>query len=153
MDGRMSARTGSGTSMAERIAVDCDIILDLLAKREPHFADAVRVFGLAEEKRIELLVSPVAYANIFYILRKAIGGPQAIEALRKLRLITRIAASDGLAVDLALASGFADFEDALQYYSALRSGARVLLTRNARDYSGRELAIMSCGEYLAARGA
>jgi predicted nucleic acid-binding protein len=139
--------------MAERVLADCDIVLDLLAKREPFYAAAARVFGLAETKKIELLVSPVAMANIFYLLRKALGGPDAISALRKLRLITRVAPMDAREVDLALASGFADFEDALQYYAALRSQARVLLTRNARDYSGRELVVMSCEEYLAARGA
>jgi len=37
-------------------------------------------------------------------------------------------------VDLALNSGWSDFEDALQYYSALNSGCGVLITRNLSDY-------------------
>ena len=109
---------------------------------------AAKVFSLAAEKKIELYISPVLLANLFYILRKAIGKDEAINAVRKLRLITKIATVDEKIVDLVLSSGFKDIEDGFQYYSALEMDIAVLLTRNNKDFIGKEISIMNCEEYL-----
>jgi hypothetical protein len=36
-------------------------------------------------------------------------------------------------VDIALASGFDDIEDALQYYTAVENNMEVVITRNVND--------------------
>lgn len=38
------------------------------------------------------------------------------------------------AVDLAIASSFLDFEDAVQHFTALEGGAEVIITRNPSDF-------------------
>lgn len=47
----------------EKLFVDTDIILDLLAKREPHYKYAAAIFTLANQKEIKLFVSLLSYAN------------------------------------------------------------------------------------------
>ena len=84
-------------------------------------------------------------------MRKARGGAEAINAIRKLRLIVKIAAVDEQIIDLVLSSGFKDIEDGFQYYCALQKGIGVLLTRNVKDFAGREMAIMNCEEFLTLR--
>ena len=51
-------------------------------------------------------------------------------------------------VDLALNSKFSDFEDALQYYTAMRYGIEILLTRNIKDYKEREIIVQAPEEFI-----
>lgn len=52
-------------------------------------------------------------------------------------------------VDDSLASQFSDFEDAMQYYTALKVKADAIITRNAKDFAPSKLPVMTAGEYLA----
>ncbi len=56
---------------------------------------------------------------------------------------------DERVVSRALVSDFADFEDAVQYYSALGVKADFIITRNTRDFSTSELPVFSPDEMLA----
>ena len=52
-------------------------------------------------------------------------------------------------VDDSLASQFKDFVDALQYYTALKAKADIIITRNDKDFKASKLPVMSPSEYLA----
>lgn len=62
-------------------------------------------------------------------------------------LVTVLSVSDKV-VELALLSDFKDFEDALQYYTALENGVTLLLTRNLKDYKTAGIPIMTAEQYL-----
>jgi predicted nucleic acid-binding protein len=132
--------------VTRRVFVDSDIILDLLLAREPFFGAATRLFQLFQERRAEGWTSPVVFANLFYILRQAMPGAQAVAALRKLRLLLQVASMDEQVVDRALASSFADFEDALQSCAASAAELEILVTRNKRDYKNSGLLILDAAE-------
>jgi predicted nucleic acid-binding protein len=134
--------------MNEKIFIDTDIVIDVLAERKPFYLSAAKVFSLAAEKKIDLYISPVLIANLFYILRKEFGRELAINKIRKLRNIVKIATVNDEIVDLVLSSEFKDIEDGFQYYCALQEGISFLLTRNTKDFIGHEIAIMNCEEYL-----
>lgn len=51
-------------------------------------------------------------------------------------------------IDLALASGFADFEDAIQYCTALEHKIGILITRNVQDYKAAAITILTPLEYI-----
>lgn len=65
----------------------------------------------------------------------------------------QVAPISAKAVALALASGFPDFEDALQYYAAKEAGISTIVTRNAQHYPRAAATICSAEEYLAGREA
>lgn len=139
--------------MFRRVLVDTDVILDLVLGREPFYPSASRLFVAFEEGRIEGYVSSLAYSNLFYLLRKVKdGGPEAMAILRKLRLVTRVLAVDEKIVDLALASTFTDFEDAIQYFAAAEWELEAIVTRNRRDYKASKIAIVSAEECLELAG-
>jgi predicted nucleic acid-binding protein len=138
--------------MLQRVLVDTDIILDLLLSRDPFFPAASRLFSRFQEGRLQGYVSSLAFSNLFYILRKQVGGPEAAAILRKLRLITQVARVDEKIVDLALASTFTDFEDAVQHFAALENGLEAIVTRNWRDYKDSKLAIVNAEECLELAG-
>ncbi len=132
----------------KKVFVDSDIILDLLGKREPFYEPAARLFSLIEQKKIKAHVSPIIFTNLHYILRKMAGKEQAIQSLQKLKMLVKILPVDEKIIDLALCSGFGDFEDAIQFYTAKEHELEYLLTRNKKDYKGDGVSVMSAGEYL-----
>lgn len=131
-----------------RVFLDTDVILDLLLAREPFFAGAARLFLLIQDREIEGFVSPLSFSNLFYILRKKLSGPEALVALRKLRLLTRVLQVDEETIDQALASSFADFEDAIQYYAAHAEKLDAVVTRNKEDYRPARLPILTAEECI-----
>ena len=134
--------------MTKKIFTDSDVILDILCKREPHYEYAAQVFSLADTRQLRLYTTPLVVANVYYILRKAIGIEKAKEALRKLRLLMHIIAIEEQEIDLALNSPFSDFEDALQYYTAVRHHMDMLLTRNIKDYKEKALIIQTPEQFI-----
>ena len=133
-----------------KLFVDTDVILDLLGQRIPHFHFSAVLFTFAEMKKLELYTSPLILANTFYILRKQLGNDQAKSALRKLRILLHIIDSSEAVVDKALNSDFTDFEDAIQYYTALEGGISVILTRNLRDYKNASVIVQTPEAFLVA---
>ena len=136
--------------MTKKVFTDSDVILDILCKREPHYEYAAQVFSLADTRQLRLYTTPLVVANVYYILRKAIGIEKAKEALRKLRLLMHIIAIEEQEIDLALNSPFSDFEDALQYYTAVRHHMDMLLTRNIKDYKEKVLIIQTPEQFIKA---
>ena len=128
--------------------VDTDVILDLLAERIPFFHFSAVLFTFAEMKKLELYTSPLILANAFYILRKQLGNNDAKNALRKLRILVHVVDSSESIIDKALNSDFTDFEDAIQYYTALEHGIKIILTRNVRDYKKASVIIQTPEEFL-----
>ena len=130
-----------------KVFLDTNIVIDLLEKREPFYIDAVKLFTLAYQKKITLFVSPMTYATASYLLRK-----HGKEGMRKLlnnfRQLSQITTADERVVDAALASSFDDYEDALQYYSALTRNVDVIVTRNKKDFTSASIPVLSPAELL-----
>jgi predicted nucleic acid-binding protein len=133
------------------IFVDTDVVLDLLARREPFYSPAAQLFSLAENRALVLAVSPLTFSNLFYILRKIGDRKEAIKSLQKLKLLVKILSVSEKAVERALASNFRDFEDAIQYYTAIENGIHYLITRNTKDYQQDQIAVLTPQEFLKIR--
>jgi predicted nucleic acid-binding protein len=135
--------------VTERIFIDTDIILDLLARRPPFYNHAARLFSRIERQELTACVSSLTFANLFYILRKETSISTATEILKKFRRLVTTLAVDNTTIAHALDSGFADFEDAIQYHTALQHGIKTLVTRNIRDYRKATITICTAEEFLA----
>jgi len=129
--------------MKPPVFVDTDIVLDLLARREPFYNSAARLFSLAETGTITLAVSSLTFANLFYIIRKQVSARHAHEVLRNFKQLVTVLPVDDAVIEQALKAGFTDFEDAVQYYAALGAECSALLTRNGRHYRKAEIAVLT----------
>lgn len=132
--------------------VDTDVILDLLSQRVPHFHFSAVLFSLAEMGKFELYTSPTVMVNTFYILRKNLGNENAKNALRKLRIILHVIDSSEKVLDLALNSNFNDFEDAIQYYTALNVDIQTIITRNLMGYKTADILVQTPEMFLVTNG-
>ena len=132
-----------------KVFLDTNILLDVLARRNPFFANAGRIWTLAEQGELEAFVSAFSFNNIYYIIRKAEGKAKARKALHLLRDVFTSVAPEQQIMDQALDSDLDDFEDAVQYYSAGRIHADYLITRNPHDFPSEGLPVVSPDEFLA----
>lgn len=133
----------------KKLLIDTNIIIDLLAKREPFYTEAAMLFTLADKQKLTLCVSSLSFANVNYILLQSKKAEEAKQILRKLKLIVDVLSLDEKIVGLALNDNeFRDFEDALQYYSAIESSAEIIITRNLKDFQKVKLPVMSAAQYL-----
>ena len=128
--------------------LDTNIVMDLLEKREPYCNDAVRLFTMAYNRQVSLVVSPMTYSTASYLLRKH-GSEGVRNLLSNFRRLSRVATTNECTVDDSLASQFTDFEDAMQYYTALKAKADIIITRNGKDFANSKIPVMTAAEFLA----
>ena len=128
--------------------LDTNIVMDLLEKREPYCNDAVRLFTMAYNRQVSLVVSPMTYSTASYLLRKH-GSEGVRNLLSNFRRLSRVATTNERTVDDSLASQFTDFEDAMQYYTALKAKADIIITRNGKDFANSKIPVMTAAEFLA----
>ncbi len=129
--------------------LDTNIVLDLLANREPFYVDSARLFSMADKKEIRLCVSALTFANTNYILLHSKKPEEAKQILRKLKLIVQVLPLDEKIIELALNdTDFKDYEDALQYYTAIENGSDALITRNLRDFRKANIPVLTADQYL-----
>ena len=132
-----------------KVFTDTNIVLDLLSRRKPFYDEAAELFSLADRKIIELNVSSLTIANINYILMRQTGSKKAKETLRKLRLIVKILPLDDKIIGLALNDdSFSDFEDSLQYFTAIENHKDLIITRNLKDFKASKLPVMTARQFL-----
>jgi predicted nucleic acid-binding protein len=135
-----------------KLFVDSDIILDLLAQREPHYIHAARLFTLIDQEEVIAYTSPLIFANLHYLLKKQASNLSALKSLRKLKALINILPIDERVIEQSLNSEFNDFEDAIQYFTAVNKGIKLILTRNKTDYKRSKIDVLTAEEFLKSLG-
>ena len=129
--------------------IDTNIFLDILCKREKFVDDALSIFDMAVDNQIELLISDLSIANIKYITRKEIPVDKFYDLIQTFRPIFTIVPLGGDVIDKALDLRANDFEDALQYFSAVQANADCLVTRNIKDYGFAKMEVLDSQTFIA----
>ena len=132
----------------ENIFVDTNIVIDLLAKREPFYKEAQDLFTLGDKNEVSLFISSLTFANAYYSIVRHHKEVDAKKYLSKFKVLVSILSLEDKAIELALASDFKDFEDGLQYFTAMDNEADVIITRNKKDFANANIPVMTAGEYL-----
>lgn len=133
----------------KRIFVDTNIILDLLSKREPFYQESADLFSLADKKIIEIYISSLSIANTNYTLTRLTNSENAKVILRKLRLIVNILALDDKIIGLGLNdNSFSDFEDGLQYFTAIENNIDTIITRNLKDFKAAKIPVLTAKQFI-----
>ena len=106
-----------------RVFIDTNIFLDYIQQRPEGWKEAETLFYLAIAGDIEMLVSDLTIANMRYITRKNIPLEQFCAVMKGLRRFYTIVPVGEVSVDEAYRIESKDFEEALQYFSAVQAGA------------------------------
>lgn len=130
-----------------RIFVDTNIVLDLLEKRDAFYEDAQLLFTLADKNEINLYVSALTIANVHFLLYRHLK-MEARKVLAKFKVLVKVLPTTDKILDLAIASNQKDFEDAIQYFTAIENDMEIIISRNKKDFKNSQLPVLTAKEFL-----
>lgn len=135
--------------MTYKLFVDSDVVIDFFTDREPHVNPASELFELNEQGLVKLYISAVSINNIYYIVRKFLGQKKTLEVIELLTEMTEIIGITKNEIIQALKNDFSDYEDSVQYSSALTiNGLDAIITQNIKDYKNTSIAVMTPLNFL-----
>ena len=126
----------------KKVFVDTDVCLDLLSGRMPHNKHAEILFTKADKGEIEVYISALSFSNIDYVLRSQYSSTHSRQLLARFKTLVTVLPVNSNTIDLALASDFNDFEDAIQHSCAIENNLSIIITRNLKDYKKASLTVM-----------
>ena len=108
---------------------------------------AINLMEYCYQTKLSAVTSAVAFVNVNYFFGKFAPATR-LQSLSKLRSIVSIIQVNEQIIDLALSSNFNDFEDAVQYYSAISVGCDAIITRNLKDYKYSTIPVLTAEQFL-----
>jgi predicted nucleic acid-binding protein len=132
-----------------RVLLDVDVILDVLARREPFFGDSAALLAACETGICEGLVAAHTVTTLWYLLAKHHDAAYARSRVSELLRIVQVAPVDADVIQRALVGGLADFEDGVQMAAATGAAADYVVTRNLADFSRGPVPALAPAELLA----
>ena len=124
------------------------MVLYVLLEREPFAKNAVDIFCLVEESRIEAFLCATTITTIDYLLTQSLPASKARDALRRIISLFQIATVNRPVIERALASKILDFEDAVLDEAGQMAGVDSIVTRNTKDFAGSVLKVFDPAEFL-----
>jgi predicted nucleic-acid-binding protein len=132
----------------KQILFDSDVLLDILAQRQPFVVASAQALNTVAKKQMQGFVSGHAVTNIFYILRRQIGSEAARKLIENLLQHIQIASVTDEVIHQALKSPIKDFEDAVTSAAAMSAGLEIIVTRNKADFVQSSIPAMLPEELL-----
>lgn len=132
-----------------RVLFDANILLDVLARREPLFTGSAAAWALAEEGVVVGYAAAHTFTTLQSLYSRIASREGTTLALRKMLKVFRTAAVDLEVLEAALSYGWADFEDAVQMAAAERAGCDYLLTRSQGDFEPAAVSVIGPVELVA----
>ena len=132
------------------ILIDSNILLDVMATRQPCFETSSKVIETLKDKDITGYVSASSVTDIYYIARRELKDKElVIQLIKDILKFIKIATVSEDEINKALELEWSDFEDAVQYSTALLSQMDYIITRNAKDFKASEVLAISPEDFFA----
>jgi predicted nucleic acid-binding protein len=132
-----------------RVLIDTNILLDFLLQREPFRQDAEELFQAINSGQVVGYVTASTLTDIFYIARRHTRSiEQARQAVSEILVVMVICPVNRPILESALASGIADFEDAVQIACAITQGLEAILTRDTQGFASSTIPVLSIRQLL-----
>ena len=131
-----------------KILIDTNIILDVLTKREPFYLNSSRVWTFVREEIIEGCISAISVNNLYYILSKLKGLKAAESFIDQILEDFGIIALTKDILKQARTISKKEFEDLIQYFSAILKGCECIVTRNKKNFTSIAIKLISTVDLL-----
>ncbi len=134
-----------------KIFLDANVLVAILNRQYPLFSNAARIISLADNPKFRIYTSPICLAIAFYFAEKKSGTQRAKEKIAVLSQKLKITSTDEETVKLSIENiKINDFEDGLEYYSAVNSGCTTIITEDVSDFYFSEIPVYNCNDFIAA---
>jgi predicted nucleic acid-binding protein len=117
-----------------KVLLDTNIIIDIALERQPYFTNSETVLAFVEQGQIEGYISASTISDLYYLIRKQKGRDLTIEFLQEILTFCQIATVNQAAIRMAFTTNFQDFEDSIQYSTAVVNQLDAIITRNPQDF-------------------
>ncbi len=131
-----------------KILLDTNVILDYALIRFPFFDWADQIFSLIEQTQFEGYVSASTFTDLYYIMRKPRGKEWTLNFLQELTELCAILPTNDRIIEEALKNHYEDFEDDVQYYTAVFNQLDAIITRNPSDFPNSSLSILTSEQLI-----
>lgn len=131
-----------------KIFLDTNIVVDFLGERAEFYLPAAQMMTLGDQKKIKIYTSSNTISTSYYLISKYENSKTAMEKIRKFKLLCSVAVMDDDVVEKAMNSDFRDFEDAMQYFSAVATDCDFIITRNEKDFKNALIPVMNAQSFL-----
>jgi predicted nucleic acid-binding protein len=132
-----------------KIFLDANILVSVLNKEYPVFTYSSRILSLSANSRVKLYTSPICMAIAFYFAEKKSGSTAAKKKMALLEANLKVSSVNHATVSKCLENKrINDFEDGLEYYSALEAGCDFIVTEDTGDFYFSEIEVMTSEGFL-----
>ena len=123
-----------------RVFLDANVLVSVLNKEYPIFPYSARILSLADQVKFQLFTSPICLAIAFYFAEKKSGTIQAKQKLQILSSRLQVSTVNTDTVSNAISNPrILDFEDGLEYYSALKHECEAIITEDPKGFYFSEI--------------
>lgn len=132
-----------------KIFIDANILVSVINMEYPVYPFSARILGLADDINFQIYTTPICLAIAFYFAEKRYGTSSAKKRMRLLSTHIYIAETSEKAVLSAFTDpAVLDFEDGLEYFSALESGCDCIVTEDKEDFHFSKIEVLSASEFV-----
>lgn len=132
-----------------KVFIDANILIATLNKEYPLFTWSSRLLSIDLNNNIQLFTSPLCLAIAFYFSSKKNGESVAKKKIELLCQHIGITLIDEKITRQAIHDvKIHDFEDGLEYYSALNQSCDYIITENKEDFYFCDIKVLGCEEFL-----
>jgi predicted nucleic acid-binding protein len=130
------------------VFLDTNVVIDFMGERDGFFDDASAIFSMIADGNIHASVSSLTIINCAYILKKAFGSDVMLEKLDQLCRLLDITPIAKEQVQNAISLKPYDYEDAVQYLSALPYHPDMVITRDKKGFNDLDILVMTPVEFI-----
>jgi predicted nucleic acid-binding protein len=133
--------------MTPQVFLDTNVVLDFALNRAEFIKEAESIFTLKDKGKIDIHISALTLSTVAYFADTHNLDPFATVG----RFVNWINIIDleTTFFKQVIASNFLDFEDGLQYYSALNvKDISSIITRNTKDFRSSSIPVLTPAQFL-----
>lgn len=132
-----------------KVFLDANILVSVVNHEYPLFPYTSRIVSLSISDRFLIYTSPLCLAIAFYFAEKKSSAKVAKARITVLaRHLTISSTTEDMVKKSISNNKILDFEDGLQYYSALESNCSCIITENVKDYHFSEIEALDSMAFL-----
>lgn len=128
--------------------IDTNVLLDHLAMRDGFFQDAAAVVSMVNDGYLTGIVSSISILNCAYVLPKHYDRNAVLEQIKGMLRMFTISSVDANVLEKAADMKPYDYEDAVQYLSALPYQPDLIITRDAKGFRDFDILVMTPAEFV-----
>jgi predicted nucleic acid-binding protein len=132
-----------------KVFLDANVLVSVLNKEYPVYIYSSKVLSLIDHSGIKLYTSSICLAIAFYFAEKKSGTSLAKRKIGILAEHINITPTDRNTVLQVIANNsINDFEDGLEYFAALNSKCKCIITEDASDFYFSRIEVLNSKSFL-----